>query len=107
VLGPYAPADGESDADIGRRHTETFLQLLKGEGFARPNPSPMFANPPGLLRIEPHSEKPARAHLVGLGLKCHRRVGSAAGHESAEIDIEAGRNWGALPRSASRADPRL
>lgn len=52
----YAPANGESDADMGRRHAETFLELLKGEGFARPSPRPMFANPPGLLRIEPHSE---------------------------------------------------
>ena len=51
----YAPAEGESDADMGRRHAETFLQLLEGKGFARPNPSPMFANPPGLLRLEPHS----------------------------------------------------
>ena len=34
---------------------EKFLDLLKGEGFARPNPRPMFPNPPGLLRIEPHS----------------------------------------------------
>ncbi|MBB5716733.1 LLM class flavin-dependent oxidoreductase [Sphingomonas aerophila] len=51
----YAPADGESDADMGRRHAETFLELLKGEGFAKPNPRPMFANPPGLLRIEPYS----------------------------------------------------
>jgi alkanesulfonate monooxygenase SsuD/methylene tetrahydromethanopterin reductase-like flavin-dependent oxidoreductase (luciferase family) len=51
----YAPADGESDADMGRRHAESFLELLKGVGFARPNPRPMFPNPPGLLRIEPHS----------------------------------------------------
>jgi alkanesulfonate monooxygenase SsuD/methylene tetrahydromethanopterin reductase-like flavin-dependent oxidoreductase (luciferase family) len=51
----YAPAEGESDADMGRRHAETFLTLLKGEGFAQPNPRPMFANPPGLLRIEPHA----------------------------------------------------
>ena len=29
---------------------------LRGEGFAEPNPRPMFPNPPGLLRIEPHSE---------------------------------------------------
>jgi alkanesulfonate monooxygenase SsuD/methylene tetrahydromethanopterin reductase-like flavin-dependent oxidoreductase (luciferase family) len=41
---------------MGRRHAETFLKLLKGEGFARPNPQPMFANPPGLLRLEPHSD---------------------------------------------------
>ena len=51
----YAPAEGKSDADMGRRHAEVFLQLLKGEGFAEPNPHPMFPNPPGLLRLEPHS----------------------------------------------------
>jgi len=52
----YAPPDGMSDADMARRHTEAFLEVLKGEGFAKPNPRPMFANPPGLLRLEPHSE---------------------------------------------------
>jgi alkanesulfonate monooxygenase SsuD/methylene tetrahydromethanopterin reductase-like flavin-dependent oxidoreductase (luciferase family) len=52
----YAPAEGETDADMARRHTQVFLELLKGEGFARPNPRPMFPNPPGLLRLEPHSE---------------------------------------------------
>jgi alkanesulfonate monooxygenase SsuD/methylene tetrahydromethanopterin reductase-like flavin-dependent oxidoreductase (luciferase family) len=51
----YQPADGESDADMARRHTEIVLQVLRGEGFAQPNPRPMFANPPGLLRLEPHS----------------------------------------------------
>ena len=51
----YAPAAAESDADMARRHAERFLELLKGEGFAKPNPRPMFPNPPGLLRLEPHS----------------------------------------------------
>ncbi|HVL21540.1 MAG TPA: LLM class flavin-dependent oxidoreductase [Amaricoccus sp.] len=51
----YGPAEGESDADMARRHAELFLQLLDGGGFAEPNPRPMFPNPPGLLRIEPHS----------------------------------------------------
>jgi alkanesulfonate monooxygenase SsuD/methylene tetrahydromethanopterin reductase-like flavin-dependent oxidoreductase (luciferase family) len=51
----YVPADGETDADMARRHAEAFLELLKGEGFAQPNPRPMFPNPPGLLRLEPHS----------------------------------------------------
>ncbi|MEH3159951.1 MAG: LLM class flavin-dependent oxidoreductase [Sphingomonas taxi] len=51
----YAPAPGESDADMGRRHAELFLQLLEGKGFAKPNPRPMFPNPPGLLRLEPHA----------------------------------------------------
>src|SRR5580765_7489247 len=51
----YAPPEGETDADMARRHTEVFLQALSGTGFAEPNPSPMFPNPPGLLRPEPHS----------------------------------------------------
>ena len=41
---------------MGRRHAEEFLELLRGEGFAQPNPRPMFPNPPGLLRLEPYSE---------------------------------------------------
>jgi alkanesulfonate monooxygenase SsuD/methylene tetrahydromethanopterin reductase-like flavin-dependent oxidoreductase (luciferase family) len=52
----YAPAEGESDADMGRRHAKAFLDVLSGEGFARPNPRPMFPNPPGLLRPEPYAE---------------------------------------------------
>ncbi len=52
----FRPAEGESDADMGRRHAEVLLDLLRGEGFAQPNPRPMFPNPPGLLRLEPHSE---------------------------------------------------
>ena len=52
----YAPAEGETDADMARRHAEVFLDVLRGKGFAKPNPRPMFPNPPGLLRLEPHSE---------------------------------------------------
>lgn len=52
----YAPADGQTDAEMGRQHAEVFLDVLRGEGFAQPSPRPMFPNPPGLLRIEPYSE---------------------------------------------------
>jgi alkanesulfonate monooxygenase SsuD/methylene tetrahydromethanopterin reductase-like flavin-dependent oxidoreductase (luciferase family) len=52
----YAPADGETDADMARRHAEVFLDVIEGKGFAQPNPRPMFPNPPGLLRLEPYSE---------------------------------------------------
>ena len=52
----YVPAEGETEADMARRHTEVFLELLQGRGFAQPNPRPMFPNPPGMLRLEPHSE---------------------------------------------------
>src|SRR6185503_17085356 len=52
----YAPQEGKTDADMARHHTEVFLEVLKGQGFAQPNPRPMFPNPPGLLRVEPHSD---------------------------------------------------
>jgi alkanesulfonate monooxygenase SsuD/methylene tetrahydromethanopterin reductase-like flavin-dependent oxidoreductase (luciferase family) len=52
----HQPSEGENDAEMGRRHAEEFLALLHGKGFARPNPRPMFPNPPGLLRLEPYSE---------------------------------------------------
>src|ERR1700757_1384189 len=40
----YAPSEGETDADMARRHTEVFYEVLQGKGFAQPNPRPMFAN---------------------------------------------------------------
>lgn len=52
----YQPAEGENDEEMGRRHAQEFLELLRGKGFAKPNPHPMFPNPPGLLRLEPYSE---------------------------------------------------
>src|SRR3982750_3234131 len=52
----YEPAEGETDADMGRKKALQFLDTLKGVGFAEPNPYPMFPNPPGLLGLEPHSE---------------------------------------------------
>jgi alkanesulfonate monooxygenase SsuD/methylene tetrahydromethanopterin reductase-like flavin-dependent oxidoreductase (luciferase family) len=51
----YVPPEGKTDADMAREHTEVFLEALTGAGFAEPSPSPMFPNPPGLLRPEPHS----------------------------------------------------
>jgi len=51
----YAPDEGSDHAAMAREHARAFLEVIKGEGFAQPNPRPMFPNPPGLLRIEPHS----------------------------------------------------
>ncbi|MEO9321925.1 LLM class flavin-dependent oxidoreductase [Nocardioides sp. C4-1] len=52
----YQPEEGDQGgAELARRHTEVFLQMLEGQGFAEPNPRPMFPNPPGLLRLEPHA----------------------------------------------------
>jgi alkanesulfonate monooxygenase SsuD/methylene tetrahydromethanopterin reductase-like flavin-dependent oxidoreductase (luciferase family) len=51
----YGPQEGQSDSEMGRVHAATLLEVLNGVGFAQPNPRPMFPNPPGLLRLEPHS----------------------------------------------------
>ncbi len=51
----YEPADGETERDMARHHAEVFLDVIRGDGFAQPNPRPMFPNPPGLLRLEPYS----------------------------------------------------
>jgi alkanesulfonate monooxygenase SsuD/methylene tetrahydromethanopterin reductase-like flavin-dependent oxidoreductase (luciferase family) len=52
----YQPQEDQSDADMARAHAEVLLEVLRGQGFAQPAPRPMFPNPPGLLRVEPHSE---------------------------------------------------
>src|ERR1700710_290151 len=52
----YEAEDGRPDADMGRQKVLEFLEKLKGDGFAKPNPNPMFPNPPGLLRLEPHAK---------------------------------------------------
>jgi alkanesulfonate monooxygenase SsuD/methylene tetrahydromethanopterin reductase-like flavin-dependent oxidoreductase (luciferase family) len=52
----YQPAEADPvGAEMARQHTEVFLQVITGAGFAQPSPNPMFPNPPGLLRPEPHS----------------------------------------------------
>lgn len=49
------PQAGENDTEMARRNTVALLEVLRGEGFATPNPQPMFPNPPGLLHVEPYS----------------------------------------------------
>ena len=61
----YEPTKGETEAEMGRRKALEFLDKLKGTGFARPNPNPMFPNPPGLLRLEPYAQGLRGAYLVG------------------------------------------
>ncbi|MBG1232429.1 LLM class flavin-dependent oxidoreductase [Aestuariivirga litoralis] len=51
----YDPKEGQNASDMARKNAMAFLGALQGKGFAQPNPRPMFPNPPGLLRLEPHS----------------------------------------------------
>ncbi|WP_110589381.1 LLM class flavin-dependent oxidoreductase [Microbacterium suaedae] len=55
-FGYSSAPDDPNGAEAARQKTELLLQLLEGHGFAEPNPRPMFPNPPGALRLEPHSE---------------------------------------------------
>jgi alkanesulfonate monooxygenase SsuD/methylene tetrahydromethanopterin reductase-like flavin-dependent oxidoreductase (luciferase family) len=77
----YEPEEGRDDADMGRQKALAFLDKLKGVGFAQPNPHPMFPNPPGLLRLEPHAE----------GLR-ERIWWGAASNATAEWAAEQGMN---------------
>jgi alkanesulfonate monooxygenase SsuD/methylene tetrahydromethanopterin reductase-like flavin-dependent oxidoreductase (luciferase family) len=73
----YAPGEGETDADMARRNAERFLDVIRGEGFAEPNPRPMFPNPPGLLRPEPHS--PGLRDRIWWGAATNATAAWAAG----------------------------
>jgi alkanesulfonate monooxygenase SsuD/methylene tetrahydromethanopterin reductase-like flavin-dependent oxidoreductase (luciferase family) len=76
----YEPAPKDAGAaDMAREHTARFLELLDGEGFAEPSPRPMFPNPPGLLRIEPHSEGLRRRIWWGAGSRATAEWTAAQG----------------------------
>jgi alkanesulfonate monooxygenase SsuD/methylene tetrahydromethanopterin reductase-like flavin-dependent oxidoreductase (luciferase family) len=65
----YTPAEGSDHAAMAREHARVFLEVIKGEGFAEPNPRPMFPNPPGLLGIEPQSPGLADRIWWGAGTR--------------------------------------
>ncbi len=75
----FHPDEGETDADMARRHTEVFLRAVEGDRFARPNPRPMFPNPPGLLRLEPHAPGLRERIWWGAGSDETARWAAAAG----------------------------
>ena len=76
----YQPADGEDQADMARRHTEVFLQVLQGQGFAEPNPRPDVPQPARAAPRRAALAGTARAHLVGRGLGRDCALDRADGH---------------------------
>ena len=72
----YAPPEGMTDADMARRHAEVFLEVIRGEGFAKPNPSPDVPEPARPAAPRALFGGPARAHLVG---RRHQRHGGMGG----------------------------
>ena len=100
----YAPADGESDADLARRHAEVFLEVIEGEGFAKPNPRPMFPNPPGLLRLEPHSEGLRDRIWWGAGSNATAQWAAALGMNLQSSTLKIRRDRRAAARATAQAD---
>jgi alkanesulfonate monooxygenase SsuD/methylene tetrahydromethanopterin reductase-like flavin-dependent oxidoreductase (luciferase family) len=78
----YQPAEGSDHAEMARQHTAVLLEVLEGQGFAEPNPRPMFPNPPGLLRVEPHSPGLRRRVWWGAG---SRRTAEWAGTQGMNL----------------------
>ena len=81
----YTPAEDGSDADMARRHAGKFLDVLKGEGFAKPTPVRCF--PIRGLRASSHIA--ARADRIWWGRpRTPRRGGRRHRHEPSELDAE-------------------
>ncbi len=88
----HRPAEGESDADMGRRNAEILLEVLKGQGFAEPNPQPMFPKSSRSLATGTPFGRLARAPMVGCRLQRHGPMGGKARHEPAKLHLEGRRN---------------
>ena len=103
----YVPPEGMTDADMARRHAQVFLEVLVGKGFAKPNPSPMFPNPPGLLRLEPHSEGLRERIWWGAGTNATAQWAAKFGMNLQSSTLKIDEKRQAVPRSAGGADSAL
>ncbi|MFC0681841.1 LLM class flavin-dependent oxidoreductase [Lysobacter korlensis] len=63
----YVPSDGETDADMARRHTDIFRSALAGAGVAPANPA--MTGTSGLLPVEPRSPGLADRIWWGAGTR--------------------------------------
>ena len=75
----YAPADGESDADMARRHAEAFLDVLEGRGVREAQPAADVPQPARAAAPRAAFGRLARSDLVGLQLERDVAVGGEAG----------------------------
>src|ERR1043166_8411007 len=84
----YQPAEDDAPgADMGRPPPDVFLQVITGAGFAQPSPNPMFPNPPGLLRPEPHS--PGLRERIWWGAGSRPTAERAGGSEEHTSELQS------------------
>ena len=103
----YQPAEGESDADMARRHTRCSWTCCEG-GVRRAEPAADVRQPAGAAARRAPLARSARADLVGCRIRQRPRRGRPRRHEPDELDARRGRRERrAVPRRAGTADPRL
>jgi len=100
----YARWEGETDADMGRRHAGVFYALLQGKVFGEPNRRPMFRNAPGLLV----SEKD-RAYFGHGGADDEDQIGFIAESETVDLRSElcCGTTRAVWPRASALIGVRV
>ena len=119
----FGYASGGSDGRIWRVTTPRSPSGARRPGFAKPNPRPMFPNPPGLPRARATFGRPARADLVGSSSNATSQWAAKLGmnlqsstlkddesgeplHVQQRKQIEAYKGeWKEAGTSASRASP--
>ncbi len=102
----YGPPRGQSDADMGRRHAEVLLEALRGEGFAKPNPRPMFPTRRACCVSSPIPRVCATGS-GGAPAQRHRDLGGEARDEFAKLDAQGRRDRRGVPHPAGGPDPDL
>ena len=99
----HVPADGETAADMARRHTAVFRRAISGAGMAEAEPR-YAGGGSGLLPVAAAFAGPRRADLVGRRLPRHRRLDRGTGHEPDELHAAHRGHRRALRPAAGRAD---
>jgi hypothetical protein len=103
----YGPAEGETDADLARRHADVFLKVIEGNGIRRAEPEPDVpepARPPQGRTVLAGAPRP---HLVGCWDACDRRMGCGTGDEPHVVDADDRGHRRPVPRAPGRADPAV
>ena len=102
----HVPPEGQTDADMARDHTEVFLRRAHGVGLRRAEPNPpMFPNPPGLLRPEPHSPGLRDRIWWGAGSRPTAEWTAQQGMNMHVVDAHDRGRGVPVPRAPGGADP--
>ena len=103
----YAPPEGQTDADMARRHAEVLLDVLRWRGFREAKSETDVPEPARPSARRTAFGGSARSHLVGCRDQCNGRVGREARYEPAELHAQVRRERRTVSRSAGLPDSGL